>query len=125
MTHLSWHAIERARERVWPGLSRSRVRDELERLCAEAESVTSLDWHYLDDKDRVPDSYLLVADGIAVPVIDGVGVTTIVRASMGEGARQFRKHKRRKKARTKRYDAENKRARRDAREHRHRRGEAA
>jgi hypothetical protein len=117
--HVSNHAIVRAQERVWPALTWTQVKRRLETLAEGAERMDECEWHYRGDADdQEPDYYLLISDGIALAVLEDCAVTTLTRASMGEGARDYRRQQRKKKSRRKQYAAESKGYRADSRRHR-------
>lgn len=111
---LTSHAVTRYRERVKPAFEDNQCRAELHRLLRSATRVATLEWHTLGE-DGPPDYYLVLSDGIAVPVVDGRAVTTITRAGLGEGAREYRAQKRRQRARHKREATENKHVHRQSR----------
>jgi hypothetical protein len=79
------HAVERARERLWPGLDLVAAEECLLRLLAEHGRVakTVPDWVGTADFASYPDFWITIGADIACPVKDEGVVTTIVRSTRG------------------------------------------
>lgn len=90
------HAIDQARERVWPGLPRADVRELLERFAAELKPVAEIDWAH--DTAEPSDAFLVISDGIALPLKKKgtdlfVACTCLTRGGHSEGGKAVRRRR--------------------------------
>lgn len=106
---LTEHCVSRYQERVKPALGEQEARADLERLVRFGELKPSLPWHTTDD---MPDCYLELTDGIALPLhrrgATYVAVSCLTRAGKSDGERRFYNDKRRQRQRHRAEAAEHK-----------------